>query len=294
MTRGWARLLRDLSLLPLTALLVYLLVMNLPYRQDTDSKMATGRDERALRTAALGDGGPLDAWVPWSRLAQGRSVSLHGVPFTPRELGAAVGLSGTIGLVALALALLWALAFAFVRVRWKGGAASVGLELLPAIVFGSPAFLLALVAVLLAQAAGVDFNESVLLAAVTMAVGPGTFVGVVLSDALEAERARPYFVTALAKGCTPTRALLHHALPNALPALLDAVGPVATSLLAGSFVAESFFRLQGFAFIYLDAARTVEPGVVVVATTLFAALLIAVSMAVELARRAVDPRARQA
>jgi oligopeptide transport system permease protein len=154
--------------------------------------------------------------------------------------------------------------------------------------------LVALVAVLTAQALGVGFDGSVLLASVTMAVAPATFVGVVLSDALEAERQRPYFVTALAKGCTPARALLRHALPNALPALLDAVGPVATSLLAGSFVAESFFRLQGFAFIYLSAARTVEPGVVVVATTLFAALLIAVSIAVELARRAVDPRARGA
>jgi oligopeptide transport system permease protein len=294
MTRGWARLLRDLSLLPLTALLVYVLVMKLPYQHDTDVKNDVGLTQSDVRKATLGDGGPLDAWVPWSRLAHGKSVSLHSVPFTGSELGQAVALSGTIGLLALALALLWALAFAFVRVRWKGGAASVGLELLPAVVFGSPAFLVALVAVLLAEAAGVDFNESVALAAVTMAVAPGTFVGVVLSDALETERARPYFVTALAKGCTPTRALLKHALPNALPALLDAVGPVATSLLAGSFVAESFFQLKGFAFLYLDAARTVEPGVVVVSTTLFAALLIAVSVAVELARRVVDPRARHA
>jgi oligopeptide transport system permease protein len=294
MTRGWARLLRDLSLLPLTALLVYLLVMKLPYQHDTDVKNDVGLTQADQRKATLGDGSPLDAWVPWSRLAHGDSVSLHSVPFRPAELGHAVALSGTIGLLALALALLWALAFAFVRVRWKGGPAAIGLELLPAVVFGSPAFLVALVAVLLAQAAGVDFNESIALAAVTMAVAPGTFVGVVLSDALETERARPYFVTALAKGCTPTRALLKHALPNALPALLDAVGPVATSLLAGSFVAESFFQLKGFAFLYLDAARTVEPGVVVVSTTLFAALLIGVSLAVEVARRVVDPRARHA
>jgi ABC-type dipeptide/oligopeptide/nickel transport system permease component len=168
------------------------------------------------------------------------------------------------------------------------------LEIVPAVVFGTPLFLFAVVVVLGAVALGIPFHKSALLASGCMAVAPGTFIGVVLSDALLAERARPYFVTALAQGLSPRDALVRHALPNALPALLDAVSPIAASLLAGSFVCENFFQLKGFGLVYLEAARIADPGVVVVATTVFASLLLVVSLIVELVRLAVDPKTRRA
>ena len=119
-------------------------------------------------------------------------------------------------------------------------------------------------------------------------------MGVILAGALQSERQKPYMATAAAKGLRPLRALLFHALPNALPALLDAVTPVATSLLAGSFVAERLFNVTYFGFLYLYAAQHMELGIIVVATTVFASLLVAVSLGVELLRFAIDPRARAA
>lgn len=286
---------RDLLLVPISAVLVYLLVANLPFRQDSDRKIASSeKDAIALRAEVLGSGTPWDAVVPWRRLIAGESVALVGQPFTASDLGRAAGLSLMLGLLALGFALTWSLVLAVARVSLASRRVGVVFEVIPGLVFGSPLFLLAVVAALLAIALGVPFTGSHLLAAAVMAVGPGTFLGVVWSDALRTEAARPYFVAALARGCSRRRALLRHALPNAVPALLDAAAPVASSLLLGSFVAENFFQLKGFGLVYLDAARRVDPGVVVVATTLFASVLIVVSLSVELIRLLVDPKARDA
>jgi oligopeptide transport system permease protein len=286
---------RDLLLVPISAVLVYLLVVNLPFRQDSDRKIASSENDAvALRAQVLGSGHVWDAFVPWRRLFAGESVGLAGQPFTATDLGRAAGLSLLLGLLALGLALAWSLLLAVARVSLAGRKVGVVLELIPGLVFGSPLFLLAVVAALLAIALGVPFTGSHLLAASVMALGPGTFLGVVFSDALRVEAARPYFVAALARGCSRRRALLRHALPNALPALLDAAAPVASSLLLGSFVAENFFQLKGFGLVYLEAARRVDAGVVVVATTLFASVLIVVSVLVELVRIFVDPKARDA
>lgn len=293
--RPCRRLARDLALIPLTAVAVYLLVMNLPYRLDSDRKiMVPGADEHARMTAVLGRGTVGDALVPWRRLWAGESLAIRGERFTGSDFAQAVWTSVSLGLVALGLALAGALVFAMLRVLLARRPAGRLLEAIPAMVFGTPLFLLAVVVVLLAVAAGVPFDKSTVLAATCMAVAPGTFIGVVLSDALMAERARPYFITALAQGLSPRDALVRHALPNALPALLDAVAPVAASLLAGSFVCENFFQRKGFGLLYLDAARVADPGVVVIATTVFATLLVVVSLAVELLRLVVDPRARRA
>ncbi len=295
MTRVFLRIGRDLLLVPISAVLVYLLVVNLPFRQDSDRKIATSENDAiALRAQVLGSGGVQDAFVPWKRLFSGESVGLAGQPFTAKDLGRAASLSLGLGLIALLLALAWALLLAVARVQLAASRVGFLLEVIPGLVFGSPLFLLAVVAALLAIAFGVSFTGSHLLAAAVMALGPGTFLGVVWSDALRAEAARPYFLAALARGCSRRQALLKHALPNALPALLDAAAPVASSLLLGSFVAENFFQLKGFGLVYLEAARRVDAGVVVVATTLFAAVLILVSLAVELVRLLVDPKARDA
>lgn len=295
MTRIFLRIGRDLLLVPISAVLVYLLVVNLPFRQDSDRKIASSEnDAAALRLEVLGSGQVWDAFVPWKRLASGESVGLAGQPFTATDLSRAAGLSLLLGLLALGLALAWALLLAVARVQLAGRKVGLVLEVIPGLVFGSPLFLLAVVAALIALAVGVPFTGSHLLAAAVMALGPGTFLGVVWSDALRAEAARPYFLAALARGCSRRRALLRHALPNALPALLDAAAPVASSLLLGSFVAENFFQLKGFGLVYLEAARRVDAGIVVVATTLFASVLILVSLTVELIRVFVDPKARDA
>jgi oligopeptide transport system permease protein len=69
---------------------------------------------------------------------------------------------------------------------------------------------------------------------------------------------------------------------------------VATALLAGSFADERVFGLPYFGQLYVLAVLQKQVAVVVVATTVFASLLVAVGLVVELVRLLVDPRAREA
>jgi oligopeptide transport system permease protein len=100
--------------------------------------------------------------------------------------------------------------------------------------------------------------------------------------------------TAASKGLAPGTVLRRHVLPNVWPALLDAIGPVATSLLAGSFAAERVFGLPYFGQLYVLAVLQKQVAVVVVATTVFASLLVIVGLVIEVLRFLVDPRAREA
>ena len=290
------KLLRDLAFIPVTAVLVYVLVMHLPYKADNDTKILD-RTSAELATAqlhqTLGTGGVLDAWKPWDRLLRGESVGVRG-HFDGNDFEQALGQSARLGLMALGWALLGGALFALLRVQQSARVTGRILDVLPAIIFGSPPFAVAIVIALIAFANGFIFMRSEVFASLAMAIAPSAFIGVVLADALRAERSHPYFLTALAKGCSEQRALLRHALPNALPTLLDAVAPVATSLITGSFVVEKLFKLEGFGFWYVKAASNPDPGTVVVATTIFASALVLISILVELTRFAIDPRTRRA
>lgn len=291
MARLLRRLLRDLCLVPAAAVLVYGLVVSLPLPTDADARQPQLRSVARQLRDDLGVGQPLGFLRPWEKLVRGERLGSGARSTTGPELLQALRTSLSLGGLALLLALGLALGFAALRLGAAGGPAEAAVELLPAAVQGSPPFLLALVAAMALLRA--DHPPPLeLAAALVLAAWPASFLGVVLSDALRAERARPYALAARARGRGPAGVLLLHALPNALPAVLDALAPVATSLLAGSFAVETLFGLPGFGLLYVDAARERQVALVVVATAAFAAILVAVGFAVELLRLVLDPRAR--
>lgn len=292
MTRFLLRLLRDLLMVPLTAFVVYQLVANLPIQRESEAKTAAIVSVEKQLAEDLGVGTPLGFLRPWEKLLAGERLGSDALAYDARDFWAALGGSARMGGLALLFALLQGAAFAFARL--KARRAALPLSTVPALVYATPAFLLALLAAMVTTTPRFDADWYPLLGAWVMSVGPSAFIGVVLHGALTHELSQLYVTAARARGATERDVLLKHALPNALPALLDAVGPVAAALLAGSFVVERLFNLTHFGFLYVYAAQHMELGVVVVATTLFACVLVAVSVLVELARLWVDPRARRA
>jgi ABC-type dipeptide/oligopeptide/nickel transport system permease component len=289
------RLARQLALLPLTAFAVYQLVALLPLGADSEAKSAQLRSVHLQLREDLGVGTPLGFLRPWERFVTGQSLDRAHTPtvdagFVLRKLAGSLRIGG----LALLLALLWGGAFAAARTLTPWPALGSLLDLGPAIVFGIPAFVLAIAVVLVTgqclDPAEAWANEPA--AALVASLGPGAFLGTLLRDALATELGRPYVTAARARGRSRVGALALHALPNALPVLLDALPPLATALLAGSFVAEKTFNLPYFGLTYVTAVLNKEILLVVIATTLFAGLLVLVSAVVELLKLAVDPRAR--
>ena len=285
------RLGRQLALVPIVALASYFLMASLPLTTEDDSKRQVSPELAASYRRDLGVGEPLGFLRPWQKLFRGERLGTSAQGVTGDELLLKLSGSVGVGLVALALALVWALAFALFKNRWRRGRLAVLGEAIPAVAFGTPVFIPALLLAPAVVERGHLLPE--LTAAFVISLWPGVFLGTLLGDALETELARDYVRTAASKGLPPGVVLRRHVLPNVLPALLDAIGPVATALLAGSFAAERVFGLPYFGQLYVLAVLQKQVAVVVVATTVFASVLAAVGLVVEIVRLLVDPRARE-
>lgn len=293
MRRTLLRGLWGLLLIPLTALLSWMLVAALPLRTEGEAKTETLRSLRVQLEEDLGLGQPLGFLRPWQKLAAGERLGHGGRSYTGVEIGRALLGSLRIGAMGLLLALVTGVAYALLRAHHGRGRLASALSTLPPLIYATPGFVLAL---LVARTTGLaaDDSEARLyepIAALVLAIGPAAFIGVVLHGALLDELQRPYVLAARARGLSDGQALLRHALPNAFRAVLDALPPLATSLLAGSFVVEKLFHLTYFGYLYLDAAQHRQLALVVVATTCFAALLVTVSLVTDLLRALADPRA---
>ncbi|WP_224243403.1 ABC transporter permease subunit [Hyalangium gracile] len=282
---------RQLVLVPIVALASYFLMASLPLTVEEDNKRQVSPELAASYRRDLGIGEPLGFLRPWQKLFRGERLGTSAQGVTGDELLLKLSGSVGVGLVALALALVWAMGFALLKNRWRRGRLSVLGDAVPAMAFGTPVFIPALLLAPTVVERGHMLPE--LTAALVISVWPGVFLGTLLGDALETELARDYVRTAASKGLSRGVVLRRHVLPNVLPALLDAIGPVATALLAGSFAAERVFGLPYFGQLYVLAVLQKQVAVVVVATTVFASVLVTVGLVVEIVRLIVDPRARE-
>jgi oligopeptide transport system permease protein len=280
---------RQLAIVPIVALASYFLMAALPMPTDAESKRAERRELVASYREDLGLGQPLGFLRPWQKLFNGERLGTSAQGVTGDELLLKLLGSVTVGAFALALALLWALLFASFRA--SSTRRDTATDVISAAAFGTPVFIPALLFAPYVVEAGHLLPE--LAAAFVISIWPGVFLGTLIADAMKAEARRDYVRTAKGKGVAPGHVWWRHLVPNVVPALLDALPPVATALLAGSFAAERVFNLPYFGQLYVLAVLQKQLPVVVVATTLFASVLVVVRLLVEWARLFADPRSRE-
>lgn len=286
-----ARVLRRVLLLPVVALASYYLMAALPLPSAEDAKRQLPKEVLTAYRKDLGIGEPLGFLRPWQKLFAGERLGTSAQGVTFPELLEKLGGSLWVGLIALGLSLVWALAYALLRASSARKQGSEALELLPAIAFGTPVFIPALLLAPAVVETGGRLPE--LAAALVLSAAPGVLWGRMLAQALLREQVQDDVRTARSKGASPGRILWRHVLPNLWPVLLDALPPTATALLAGSFAAERVLGLPYFGQLYVAAVLQKQLAVVVVATTLFAAILVVVSAATDVVRLVVDPRAAE-
>jgi len=284
------RVFRHLAVVPIVALASYFLMAALPLSTEDESKRQLPPELVASYRRDLGMGEPLGFLRPWKKLFAGQRLGTSAQGITGDELLTKISGSVAVGLVALALALVWAFAYALLRLRTRLSRLSPLSDLLPALAFGTPVFIPALLLAPYAAERGHLIPE--LAAALVISWWPGVLLGSLITAALTSELTRDYVRTAIGKGLPRSATLRRHVIPNVVPAVLDSIGPVATALLAGSFAAERVLGLPYFGQLYVMAVLQKQVAVVVVATTAFAAILVAVAIAVELLRWLIDPRSR--
>ena len=98
--------------------------------------------------------------------------------------------------------------------------------------------------------------------------------------------------TARARGLSPARVLLRHALRPALVPVASYIGPAAAGLLTGAVVIETVFALPGLGRYFVQGALNRDYPLVLGVVTLYAALIILFNLLADLIYGWLDPRIR--
>ncbi len=113
-----------------------------------------------------------------------------------------------------------------------------------------------------------------------------------LRGSLLDERAAAYVLAARARGCSRRRALVAHALPNAMLPLITMVGMSLPFLVSGSLIVEVIFAWPGMGRLMYDAALARDVPLLLGGTVLATTAVVAGNLLADVAYAVVDPRVR--
>lgn len=294
----------------LVSTLCFLIVLRLP--GDAAYRIAAGRygydlvDQETADSVRAELGLDRPAWqqlASWLgdllQLDLGRSL------VTSRPVAEEVGyyLLGTAQLtaVALVLAVLIGGSLGVAAARRPGGAVDRLATAWVAGVRAVPPFLLGLllVVVLSAQlgllpAVGHGDARSIVLPALTLAVGLSGLVARVTRDAVVEVRRSDHVLFARTKGLAERWVTLRHVVRNAAVVLVPYLGVQAVILVEGVVVVESLFAWQGLGHALVHAVFWRDVPVLQATALVLALLVVAVNTAVDLLVLWLDPRPRRA
>ena len=103
---------------------------------------------------------------------------------------------------------------------------------------------------------------------------------------------QPYLRTACAKGLSPAKVILRHALKPALMPVVSYLGPATAGILTGSVVVEQVFDLPGVGRYFVQGALNRDYTLVLGVVALYGALIVFFNFLVDLAYGLLDPRVR--
>ena len=226
------------------------------------------------------------------------------------ELAQKAQITVPLGLMALAIALLFSIPFGVLsavrRGRADGTALSVGAQTLAAVpVVWAGMMLVVIFAVWLGWLPAQGFPRagwsepgqafrSLLLPALTIGIVEGAMLmRFVLSATLQAV-GQDYVRTAAAKGLTRTTALIRHGLPNVALSVITVLGLQIAGIIVGAVVIEQLFTLPGIGrMLVADVGARDLPKVQGELLVLTGFVLI-IGFVVDLTHRLIDPRQREA
>ncbi len=134
--------------------------------------------------------------------------------------------------------------------------------------------------------------RSLVLPTLTLALGSAGYYSRILHTNLSEALGQDYIRTARGKGLSQTRAMLKHAMANALLPLVTMAGLDLAGLLSGVVLTETVFNWPGVGRLAFEAIFNLDIPLIM-GTVLFSALLIvAANLAVDVLYAWLDPRIR--
>jgi oligopeptide transport system permease protein len=103
-----------------------------------------------------------------------------------------------------------------------------------------------------------------------------------------------YIRTARAKGASPSRIVIRHALRGGLIPAVAFIGPAFAGMISGSFVIETIFQIPGMGQHFVNAATDREFFLIQGLVLFYGFLIVAANLLADLTQIALNPRLRKA
>ncbi|MGM9923205.1 MAG: ABC transporter permease [Bacillus sp. (in: firmicutes)] len=128
------------------------------------------------------------------------------------------------------------------------------------------------------------------LPTLALATGPMAIIARLTRSSMLEVLTQEYIKTAKAKGLSPVKIVLKHALKNALLPVVTVLGTLAASILTGTFVIEKIFAIPGMGKYFVESINTRDYPVIMATTVFYGAILIAMLFIVDIVYGLLDPR----
>jgi dipeptide transport system permease protein len=132
--------------------------------------------------------------------------------------------------------------------------------------------------------------KHMILPTLALATGPMAIIARLTRSSMLEVLTQDYIRTARAKGLSPFKIVVKHALRNALLPVVTVLGTLAAGILTGTFVIEQIFAIPGMGKYFVESINQRDYPVIMGTTVFYSAFLIIMLFLVDLAYGFLDPR----
>lgn len=128
------------------------------------------------------------------------------------------------------------------------------------------------------------------LPSLALAMAPMAYIARLTRSSMLEVLSMDYVQTAMAKGVTGLRFMLRHVLRNALIPVVTILGPIAATILTGSFVIEQIFGIPGLGRYFVEGITDRDYPLILGTAVFYSAILVFFIILVDIAYGLIDPR----
>ncbi|WP_251550993.1 ABC transporter permease [Neobacillus muris] len=208
-----------------------------------------------------------------------------------------IPVSSTLGIQALVIALVFGLILGIIAALYHNRAIDFVAMMIAILGISVPSFILA---PLLIKYFAVEWQmlpvaswgtwDHTILPSVALALSPLAVIARFMRSSMIDVMNQNYIKTADAKGLSTFKIVLKHGIRNAILPVITFIGPLAVTLITGTFVIEKIFAIPGLGKYFVDGIFNRDYPVIMGTTIFYSTVLVVILFLIDISYRLIDPR----
>ncbi|WP_042460287.1 ABC transporter permease [Neobacillus dielmonensis] len=208
-----------------------------------------------------------------------------------------IPVSSTLGIQALIIALVFGLMLGIIAALYHNRAIDFIAMMIAILGISVPSFILA---PLLIKYFAVEWHmlpvaswgtwDHTILPSVALALSPLAVIARFMRSSMIDVMNQNYIKTADAKGLSTFKIVLKHGIRNAILPVITFIGPLAVTLITGTFVIEKIFAIPGLGKYFVDGIFNRDYPVIMGTTIFYSTVLVVILFLIDISYRLIDPR----